>query len=103
MGEVPWHVTETAARLEGEAAILSRVLNGRTRVAANIALALEAIGRGGADPWMRMQASHELAQARKACGWRGVVSRRACAGVRRMLHGIGVLEGRVASNSTAGS
>ena len=30
-----------------------------------MALALEDIGWGTADPWMRMQASYELAQARR--------------------------------------
>ena len=34
-------------------------------MSANMALALEGIGWGTADHWMRMQASYELAQVRK--------------------------------------
>ena len=68
MDEVGWNVTETASRLGCGRAILSRLLNGKTRISANMALALEALGWGEADHWMRMQASHELAQARGACG-----------------------------------
>ena len=43
----------------------SRLLNGKAGVSANMALALEDIGWGTADHWMRMQASYELAQARQ--------------------------------------
>ena len=35
-------------------------------MSANMALALEDIGWGTADHWMQMQASYELAQARRA-------------------------------------
>ena len=66
MDEVGWSVTETAARLGCERGTLSRVLNGRAGVSANMALALEDIGWGTAEHWMRMQASYELAQARRA-------------------------------------
>ena len=65
MSEVGWNVTETAAHLGCERGTLSRLLNGRTGVSANMALALEEIGWGTADHWMRMQASFELAQARR--------------------------------------
>ena len=37
-------------------------------MSANMALALEDIGWGTADHWMRMQASYELAQARRDRG-----------------------------------
>ncbi len=40
---------------------LSRVLNGKAGVSANMALALEGIDWGTADHWMRMQAGYELA------------------------------------------
>ena len=40
-------------------------LNGKAGVSANMALALEDIGWGTANHWMRMQASYELAQARR--------------------------------------
>ena len=65
MDEVGWNVTQTATHLGCERGTLSRLLNGRTGVSANMALALEEIGWGTADHWMRMQASYELAQARR--------------------------------------
>ena len=65
MDEVGWNVTETATRLGCERGTLSRLLNGKAGVSANMALALEDIGWGTADHWMRMQASYELAQARR--------------------------------------
>ena len=43
----------------------SRLLNGKAGVSANMAVALEDIGWGTAEHWMRMQASYELAQARR--------------------------------------
>ena len=65
MDETGWNVTETAVHLGCERGTLSRVLNGKAGVSANMALALEAIGWGTAEHWMRMQASYELAQARR--------------------------------------
>ena len=65
MEEAGWTVGETASQLRCERGTLSRVLNGRAGVFANMALALEGIGWGTADHWMRMQASYELAQARR--------------------------------------
>ena len=65
MDEVGWTVTETASRLDCERGTLSRLLNGRAGVSASMALALEDIGWGTAEHWMRMQASYELAQARR--------------------------------------
>ena len=65
MDEMGWNVTETAARLDCERGTLSRLLNGKAGVSANMALALEDIGWGTAEHWMRMQASYELAQARR--------------------------------------
>ena len=49
MDEVGWNVTETAARLGCERGTLSRLLNGKAGVSANMALALEALGWGTAD------------------------------------------------------
>ena len=69
MDEVRWNVTETAARLGCERGTLSRLLNGKAGVSANVALALEGLGWGTADHWMGMQASNEPAQARRARGW----------------------------------
>ena len=65
MEEAGSTVGETASQLRCERGTLSRVLNGRAGVSANMALALEGIGWGTADHWMRMQASYELAQARR--------------------------------------
>ena len=68
MEETGWNVTETAARLGCERGTLSRLLNGKAGVSASMALALENIGWGTAEHWMRMQASYELAQARRERG-----------------------------------
>ena len=65
MDDVGWNVTETAAHLGCERGTLSRLLNGKAGVSANMALALEDIGWGIAEHSMRMQASYELAQARR--------------------------------------
>ncbi len=65
MDDVGWNVTEMAERLGCERGTLSRLLNGKSGVSANMALSLEDIGWGTADHWMRMQASYELAQARR--------------------------------------
>ena len=65
MEEVGWTVTETASQLGCERGTLSRLLNGRAGVSVAMALALEDIGWGAAEYWMRMQASYELAQARR--------------------------------------
>jgi len=66
MDQLGWNVTETAERLGCERGTLSRLLNGKAGVSADVALALEGIGWGTAEHWMRMQASYELAQARRA-------------------------------------
>ena len=65
MEEAGWSVTETSAHLGCERGTLSRLLNGKAGVSAKMALALEGIGWGTADHWMRMQASYELAQVRR--------------------------------------
>ena len=78
MDDMGWNVTETAARLGCERGTLSRLLNGKAGVSANMALALEGIGWGTGEHWMRMQASYELAQARR--------DRKAAARSTRALH-----------------
>ena len=65
MDDVGWNVTETAARLGSERGTLSRLLNGKAEVSANMAQAAEDIGWGTADHWMRMQSSYELVRARR--------------------------------------
>ena len=63
MNGMGWNVTETAAHLGCKRGTLSWLLNGKAGVSANMALALEDIGWGTAEHWMRMQASYELAHA----------------------------------------
>ena len=65
MNDMGWNVTETVAHLGCERGMLSRLLNGKAGVPVNMALAMEDIGWGTAEHWMRMQASYELAQARQ--------------------------------------
>ena len=65
MDDAGWNVTETAARLGCGRGMLSRPLNGKVGVSANMARALEDIGWGTVDHWMRMQVSCGLAQARR--------------------------------------
>ena len=67
MDKEGWNVADTAARLGCHRGTLSRVLNGKAGVSANMALALEDLGWGTADHWMRMQASW---RRRNASGWR---------------------------------
>ena len=65
MEETGWTVSQTAAHLGCDRGTLSRVLNSRSGVSAKMSLALEGIGWGTAEHWMRMQASYELARARR--------------------------------------
>ena len=65
MEDVGWSVSETAERLGCERGTLSRLLNGKSGVSASMALALEDIGWGTAEHWVRMQASYELARVRR--------------------------------------
>jgi len=60
-----WTVTQAAVRLGVSRVTLSRLLNGRAGVSATMALALERLGWGTADHWVRMQGSYELAQERQ--------------------------------------
>ncbi len=60
-----WTVSECATRLGVSRITLSRLLNGRAGVSAAMALALERIGWGTADHWVRMQGSYDLAQERR--------------------------------------
>lgn len=60
-----WTVTEGAVRLGVSRITLSRLLNGRVGVSAAMALALERLGWGTADHWVRMQGSYDLARERR--------------------------------------
>ena len=61
-----WTVTEAAIRLGVTRHMLSRVLNGKTGISPQLALALERLGWSDAGHWIRMQGAYDLAQARKA-------------------------------------
>ena len=58
-------VTAAAIELGCTRQALSRLLNGKTGISPAMALALERIGWSNASSWMRLQAAHELAQARR--------------------------------------
>ena len=62
-GELQALFNKTARRLSPPK-LVDR-LNGKVGVSAAMALALEDLGWGTAEHWMRMQASYELAQARR--------------------------------------
>jgi len=61
--ELGLSVTEAAAALRVSRVALSRVLNGRAAVSADMALRLGDWLGNGADVWMRMQAAYDLWQA----------------------------------------
>lgn len=58
-------VTELAKSLEVSRVALSRVVNGRAAVNAELAIRLAAALGGSAESWMRMQVSYDLWHARK--------------------------------------
>lgn len=58
-------VTELARRLEVSRVALSRVVNGRAAVSAELAIRLAAALRGSAESWMRMQVAYDLWHAQK--------------------------------------
>lgn len=60
-----WTVKQCSSRLGVSSITLSRLLNCRASVSASMALALERIGWGTADHWVRMQGSYDLAQERQ--------------------------------------
>jgi addiction module HigA family antidote len=60
-----WSVNEFAARLGVSRIAASRLLNERTCITPDVALALERIGWSTADFWLRRQASYELSVAHR--------------------------------------
>ena len=72
--EVDWNLAEPLARLGCERGTLSRLLNGKVGLSANMALALKRIDRETADHWMRMQTRsnwRKFAESRPTeKGWR---------------------------------
>ena len=58
-------VTEFASRLGVSRVALSRVVNGRAAVSAELAIRLAAALGGSAESWLRMQLAYDLAKAKK--------------------------------------
>ena len=58
-------VTEAAAHLGVDRTTLSRVINGKASISAEMAIRFEKVGWSNADHWLRVQAAYDLAQARK--------------------------------------
>jgi antitoxin HigA-1 len=58
-------VTEFARRLDVSRVALSRVVNGRAAVSAELAIRLAAALGGSAESWLRMQVSYDLWHALK--------------------------------------
>lgn len=58
-------VTEFARRLGVSRVALSRVVNGKAAVSAELAIRLAAALRGSAESWLRMQVTYDLWHAQK--------------------------------------
>jgi len=58
-------ITSFAKRLGISRVALSRVINGRAAVSAELAIRLAAMLGGSAESWLRMQVSYDLWQAEK--------------------------------------
>lgn len=59
-------VTEFAARLGVTRVALSRVLNGKAAISADMAVRLAAVLGGSAESWLHMQANYDLWLAERA-------------------------------------
>jgi len=59
-------VTDFAQRIGVTRVALSRVLNGKAGISADMAVRLAAALGGSAESWLHMQADYELSQAEKA-------------------------------------
>ncbi len=58
-------ITEFAKRLGVSRVALSRVVNGRAAISAELAIRLSTMLGGSAESWLRMQVAHDLWQAEK--------------------------------------
>jgi addiction module HigA family antidote len=65
LGEEGISVSEFARKLDVSRVALSRVVNGRAAVSADMALRLAAALGGSAESWLRMQAAYDLWHAAK--------------------------------------
>jgi addiction module HigA family antidote len=61
-------VTEAASKLGVSRKQLSDIVNGRAGISAEMAIRLDKAFGGGAETWVRLQASYDLAQAMKHAG-----------------------------------
>lgn len=61
-------VTEAAGKLGISRKQLSDILNGHSGLSAEMAIRLDKAFGGGADTWLRLQATYDLAQAMKHAG-----------------------------------
>ncbi|MFZ6875701.1 HigA family addiction module antitoxin [Undibacterium sp. Di27W] len=59
-------VTDAAMQLGVSRVALSRMINGRSAISADMALRLAQWLNGDAETWLRLQMQYDLAQARKA-------------------------------------
>ncbi len=64
-GEQGLSITEFSKRLGISRVALSRVVNGRAAISAELAIRLAAALGGTAESWLRMQVSYDLSQAQK--------------------------------------
>ena len=62
--ELGWTVSEAARRMGVRRENLSLVIHGQVGISARMALALEGVGIGNAEFWLRRQAGYDLAQER---------------------------------------
>lgn len=58
-------VTQAAKNLNVHRSTLIRLLSGESSMSAQMALALESIGVGGAEMWLKMQMQYDLFKARQ--------------------------------------
>lgn len=61
-------ITDAAAALGVTRQALNNVVNGKAAISPEMAIRLDKAFGGGADVWLKMQASYDLAQARKRVG-----------------------------------
>ncbi len=72
-------VTALALRLGVTRVALSRILNGRAGISADMAIKLTSVFGGSAESWMYMQANYELWQAESRVGQHNKTGARAAA------------------------
>jgi len=65
LGELGLNVTDAANVLGVTRNTLSRIINGRAGISAEMAIRLEKAGWSNADLWLRLQTAYDLAEARK--------------------------------------